>query len=98
MSTNAVFRDAMVTLTGTSDIALPLNGSRQFLAVQNIGTSDVWVNLTGVAAAVGGAGSVLLKAAGTAIGTNALVFDKIVPQSQISVIGTAAQKVAVLWA
>lgn len=96
--TVGIWRDKTITaLSGLSQTIAAANGSRAGLIVQNTGTAAVGVNLTGGAAALGGAGTLTLSPPGSTVGTNMLVFTgEGVPQSAITVIGTASQPCACL--
>ena len=93
MTQALIFRDASITsLTGSSQQALAKNGNRQFLLIENTGSASIGVNLTGGTAAIGGAGTLTIVAGGS------IMLDHVVPQNAITVIGTAAQPVAIIEA
>ncbi len=81
---------SIASLTGASQALLGLNGNRQFLLIQNIGSANIGVNLTGGAAAIGSAGTITLAPGGS------LIFALWVPQGAVAVIGTAAQAVTAI--
>jgi hypothetical protein len=96
MSVSGMARDnSIVALTGSSQAALPLNGARQFLIVENTGTANIGVNFSGIgpgggAAVIGGTGTVTLAPGGS------LIFDHWCPQNAVNVTGTTGQSVCVI--
>ena len=84
-------RDASIaSLSGSSQQVLPLNGNRRFLQIENIGSANVGVNISGGTAAIGGVGTITLVPTGSA------TYDEYVPQNAVNVIGTAGQSILVL--
>jgi hypothetical protein len=91
-------RDASIigaNVTGASQNALPLNGSRQFLHITNVGNASIGVNYSGAGAgggtaAIGGTGTETLAP------NEKLTFDKWVPQNSINIIGVAGQPITII--
>ena len=93
MTQQLMFRDlSIATLSGADQVAIPLNGNRQFLLIENTGSANVGVNLTGGTAAIAGSGTVTLVPNGT------IFLDHVVPQNAIHVIGTAGQPLVLIEA
>lgn len=103
MTQQLMFRDASIlSLTGSSQAALPQNGNRQFLLIENTGSANIGVNMSGPAtggsqtstgigniAAIAGVGTVTIVPGGS------IFLDHVVPQNPVNIIGTAAQPVTV---
>ena len=86
-------RDRSITaLSGASQVALPLNGNRQFLLVQNVGANPVGLNVTGGPAVIGATGTLVL-APNEKWPASANPW---VPQNAVNVTGTAGQPVVIL--
>lgn len=89
-------RDASIlALTGASQLALPLNGNRQLLVIQNVGATSVGVNYSGPGAAgnpavIGGSGTETLAP------NEKRMFDDWVPENAVNVIGTLGAAVIVI--
>lgn len=93
MTQQLMFRDlSIAALTGTDQVAIALNGNRQFLLIENTGNANIGVNLTGLTAAIAGTGTVTIVPGGS------ILLDHVVPQNAIHVIGTAGQPVCVVEA
>lgn len=96
MTQQGNFRDqSIASLASGSQSLSPQNGSRQFLLIQNTGTANIGVNLTGGTAAIGGAGTVTLVPPGTSE-PSMIVLDRVVTQTEVTVVGTAGQPVTCL--
>ena len=87
------FQDVSITsLSGSSQTAAVAKNHRRFLLIENTGSANIGVNLCGGTAAIGGTGTVTIVANGS------LMFDRVVPNTAINVIGTAGQPVTVIQA
>ena len=95
MTQTGMARDNSLTLSGASQVALPLNGNRQFLLIENTGSAAIGVNYSGAGAAggvaaIGGAGTETLAPSAKT------TFDHWTPQNAVNVIGTAGQPVTII--
>lgn len=103
MTQQLMLRDNSITsLSGSSQAALPQNGNRQFLLIENTGNANIGVNFVGPAtggtqgggvgnvAAIGGTGTI------TIVPNGSILLDRVVPQNPVNVIGTAAQSVTII--
>jgi hypothetical protein len=96
MTESGMARDASIlALTGTSQLALPLNGNRQFLVVENVGAAVIGVNYSGPGAAgnpaiLGGSGTETIAP------NEKRTFDDWVPQNAVAVVGTIGASVVVI--
>lgn len=96
MTESGMARDASIlALSGASQAALPLNGNRQFLVIENVGAAVVGVNYSGPGAAgnpasIGGTGTETLAP------NEKRTFDDWVPQNCVNIIGTIGASVVVI--
>lgn len=100
-----MFRDkSVLSLSGSSQLALGPNGNRQLLQIENAGTSNVAVNFSGPAtggtgtdgvgnvAAIGGTGCL------TIVPTASVILARVVPQNPVNVIGASGQPIVIIEA
>ena len=96
---SGLLKDASITsLSGSSETLLAAQPGRSYLLIQNTGTANCTVNMTGGTAAAGGAACVTLSPINATGPNNCIEFSEFVPANAIKVIGTAGQPVLCLWA
>lgn len=98
MAQTGMCRDnSIVSLSGASQVGLPLNGNRQFLLIQNTGANPVGVNFSGAGA---GGGTAVIGGAGTITLAPNEKFPQAgmgwIPQNAINLIGTSGQPVTII--
>lgn len=87
VDTGEVFQGAytdrsIANLSGASEQLMAANANRRILIVQNVGATDIAINLTGGAAAINTAGSITIGSGGS------ITIDNYPPTSAINIIGT----------
>lgn len=85
-------KSGSIATAATAQTAVAANTSRKYLIIQNTGTYDLTVSLTGTAGAVGSAGSITLVAG------DALRFtDGFIPTNAVSVRSAVAGVTFTIW-
>jgi hypothetical protein len=88
--------NSISSLIGSTQLALARNGNRQFLHIQNTGTTAAYVNFSGPGASgnpatPGSTGTIVL-----AVNEKWPTVETYVPQNAVNVAGTAGQPLIVL--
>lgn len=97
------FRDYSITsLSGNAQLAVPYDGGRLFLQIENTGNASIGVNYAGPSSGGTGPGGVGNDATIGSTGTITIVtngsvtFDAAIPSNPIVVKGTAGQSVSIV--